>query len=294
MLLQALPGRELRSAQVHSLSALLCSCRSKATAETPPASGGERPTSYALPEPRPPSSGEWSLVSGGSFAGGSACSCSSAEDQSPWEKVGTHEARVAAYLARGMSPVAVPVSSCAEMLNRDEHGDCDDCEDGVGIRASDLPDARLDFGDGTDSADMSSAIAALRARLGHVQATDGASHVTPSIAELRDRLGQVEPPPGITLTEEQRRELSDAWRSEQSSANGAVELSLCPHLGAIGLAGDPNEGIDPTAHDAPPSQTDVLNQRLLATFKDSLDRVGAGYCPMMEQISSEPGNFEQP
>jgi hypothetical protein len=173
------------------------------------------------------------------------------------------------------------VSDCAETLQGDEDGECGEDEEEDDIRASDLPDSRLDFGDGADAADMSSAIAALRARLGHVQAAKGASRVTPSIAELRDRLGQIEPPPGISLTEEQRKQLSDAWMSEQSSAAGDVELSLSP------LVGDPNEGVDPTRHGGPPSQTDVLNQRLLASFKDSLDRVGAGYCPVMERGSSE-------
>jgi hypothetical protein len=205
--------------------------------------------------------------------------------------VGASEARVAAYLSRGLPPAADPISACSEAPKSEDDRDS---EEGDGIRASDLPDSRLNFGDGTDPAGMSSAMAALRARLGHAHSADGAPHATPSVAELRDRLGQIEPPPGITMTEEHWRRMSDAWMAEQSSTDGAVELGLSPRNGAINLVGDPEGNIDPAGHDAPPSQVDVLNQRLLASFKDSLDRIGAGYSPMMEQISSsEPGNGEE-
>jgi len=79
--------------------------------------------------------------------------------------------------------------------------------------------------------------------------------------------------------------------------------------GVGGLVGDPEEGADFGARHGrgaegaevdgeAPSQTAALNQHLAASFKASLDRVGAAYCPMLTQAAamgsaaSRPGEGE--
>jgi len=288
----------------------------------PPCAPGSRLTyaaplslfSYAAQAQRLPSSSEWSLLSAGSASG-----CSSLEDQSPSHAPLPHEARVAAYLAKGTSSSAASMAAAAAAMataflgsgdEEEEGGEWEEAEDeeeggGGGVRASDLPEARFDFGDYSfgdvhaDAPDMGAAIAALRQRLGQARGSATAassSSRVPSMAQLRARLDAlaphsdlVDPPSGIALSEAQRRQLSEAWREEQAAPCGRVDE---PPRRPSDLAGDPNEGVDPTTHSSSgdrKSQTEQLNQQLLASFKASLDRVGASYCPMMNQASSEPG-----
>ena len=212
--------------------------------------------------------------------------------------MGTHEARVAAYLARGVSPMSARADGFLHRLspNKDDgDGQVEGEEDEDSVRASDLPDARLNFGDSADAGDMSASIAALRARLNDAMAADASSATMsasmPTIAELRERLGQVELPPGIAMSDEKRKNLRDAWMSEQAATSKIDDVDRTPS-DAANLVGDPDEGIEPTAHGELPSQTEMLNRTLLASFKDSLDRVGSSYSPVMEQASSAPNSAD--
>ena len=78
-----------------------------------------------------------------------------------------------------------------------------------------------------------------------------------------------------------------AARRAEERAEEAAAASLGAWLDAPGdaalLAGDPNDGAHPDDHPAsppraePPSQTEMLNARLLESFRAALDAVGAEY-----------------
>ena len=91
-------------------------------------------------------------------------------------------------------------------------------------------------------------------------------------------------PAGISLGAEARARLA-ARRADEAAGPPAE------------LVGDPDEGLDPSEHgggeaaaEVERTQTDHLNQSLLASFKASLDRMGMqAACPMLGGFSSAPG-----
>uniref|UniRef100_A0A7S4F688 Uncharacterized protein n=1 Tax=Chrysotila carterae TaxID=13221 RepID=A0A7S4F688_CHRCT len=83
-----------------------------------------------------------------------------------------------------------------------------------------------------------------------------------------------------------RQQIAARARAE-AEANDAAAILAGVH-DHVELAGDPEEGLDPEARASGEiTQTDELNRRLLASFKESLERMGDRYSPALMAARSE-------
>ena len=125
------------------------------------------------------------------------------------------------------------------------------------ISVSDLPNERLSLEGATEA--LGPTLELLRDRLAAMDAREGP---------------QLAPAAGLEMDEQKLAFLAERRRVEELGLGSGSEL-----------AGDPDEGVDPRDHTGMESsdQNEHINQRLLASFKESLDRLGRAYCPALDR-----------